>query len=84
MNRKHSSRMRYSWSRMVFFRTVKLKPIPDVEENLFLGEGDLHGFGRGDLEALQGVPCGRRLNLKQRSQIKTWPSIVKLKVVKSG
>merc|ERR1719188_2660329 len=62
----------YSWSRMEFFGTgkmhfhsfpVKLKPIPDVAENLLLGERDLHGFGRGDLEALQGVPCRRRLNL---------------------
>ena len=65
----------YAWSRVEFFRTgkmhfhsfpVKLKPIPDVAENLFLGERDLHGFGRGDLEALQGVPCSRRLNLKKK------------------
>ena len=28
-----------------------------------LGEGDLHGVGRGDLEALEGVPGGRGLHL---------------------
>ena len=30
---------------------------------LFLGEGDLHGVGLGDLEALQGLPGSARLHL---------------------
>ena len=29
-----------------------------------LGEGDLHGVGRGDLESLEGVPGGRGLHLR--------------------
>ena len=35
-----------------------------MHEELLLGEVDLHGGGRGDLEALQRVPGGGRLHLR--------------------
>ena len=46
-----------------YFEILSLR-CNNLHEELLLGEVDLHGGGRGDLEALQGVPGGGGLHLR--------------------